>query len=66
MEHLTIKDLGNGFYKLTPEEGYMLRNKFNGNLYSEAVCKQEHTHNFEAVMYASQNEPLTKSKKKGK
>lgn len=47
MEHVTVKILGNGFYKLTPEVGYMLKNKINGNLYSEAVTKEPRM--FEAV-----------------
>lgn len=47
MEHITIKDLGNGFYRLTPDEGYMLKNKINSNLYSEAVTKEPKQ--FEAV-----------------
>lgn len=47
MEHITIKDLGNGFYDLTPEEGFMLRNKMNGMTYMEAVTKTPS--NYEAV-----------------
>lgn len=48
MEHITIKNLGNGFYELTPKDGYMLKNKINGNLYSEAVTKKPQM--FEAVI----------------
>ena len=39
MEHIIINDLGNGYYDLTPEEGYILRNKTNGMTYMEAVTK---------------------------
>lgn len=39
MEHIIIKDLGNGYYNLTPEDGYMLYNTNNGMTYMEAVTK---------------------------
>ena len=37
MEHITIIDLGNGYKKLIPDEGYLL--KRGNNLYEEAVVK---------------------------
>lgn len=39
-EHMTITDLGNGFYKLEPEKGYKLKMKDSQDRYfSEAITK---------------------------
>lgn len=37
IEHVTVIDLENGFYRLEPEEGYWLTD--GERLYSEAVVK---------------------------
>lgn len=37
MEHITIIDMPNGYKKLIPDEGYVL--KHGNNTYSEAVVK---------------------------
>ena len=37
MEHITITDMPNGYKKLIPDEGYIL--KFRNNYYTEAVVK---------------------------
>ena len=39
MEHTTIKELANGYYKIKPDSGYQLVNKKSGRTYSEAVTK---------------------------
>jgi hypothetical protein len=41
MEHIIVKDLGNGFYNLTPEDGYILYNKVTRTYHSEAVTKKK-------------------------
>lgn len=37
MEHIIITEIGNGYKRLTPEQGYIL--KFRGNYYTEAEVK---------------------------
>lgn len=37
MKHVTITELGNGYKRLVPDEGYMLKN--GEQTYSEAVVK---------------------------
>lgn len=37
MEHVTITELENGYKKLNPDKGYMLKN--GEQLYSEAIVK---------------------------
>ena len=39
MEHIIIKDLGNGCYNLIPEKGYILYNIQTKQTYSDAVTK---------------------------
>lgn len=39
MEHITIKEIKQGFFQLNPEAGYILVNKLNDSTYSEAVTK---------------------------
>ena len=39
MENIIVEDLGNGFKRLTPKEGYVLYNKLTKQTYSEAVVK---------------------------
>lgn len=39
MEHVTITTLVNGFYKMIPDNGYKLYNRYNEQYYSEAVTK---------------------------
>ena len=39
MEHATIKELVNGYYKIVPDSGYQLVSKKSGRIYSEAVTK---------------------------
>lgn len=39
MEHIKIEELQDGFYKLTPEEGYILYNTVTQRTYSEAITK---------------------------
>lgn len=46
IEHITIKDLGNGYFQLTPDRGFKLQDK-NGRIYSNAVTKRPK--NFVAV-----------------
>lgn len=49
MEHVTIKDMGNGMVKLTPDEGYMLVDSRTQRTYSEAVVKEKDVRNFSVV-----------------
>lgn len=37
MEHIIVKDLHNGYYKLTPEKGYILTD--GHNTFTSAVVK---------------------------
>ena len=37
MEHITVKTLANGYYKLTPERGYLLTD--GHNTFTSAVTK---------------------------
>ena len=39
MEHIKIEELQGGFYKLTPEDGYILYNTVTQRTYSEAITK---------------------------
>ena len=39
MEHIIVTDLQNGYFKLVPEEGYRMYNRYNHEYYSEAVTK---------------------------
>lgn len=49
MEHINIKDLENGYFKLTPDEGYTLYNIRTRQTYSEAVVKEKDFKNWKAV-----------------
>ena len=49
MEHINIKDLGNGYFKLTPDEGYTLYNIRTRQTYSEAVVKEKDFQKWKAV-----------------
>ena len=40
MEHITIKDLKNGYFKLIPDNWYMLYNTVTMQTYSEAIVKE--------------------------
>lgn len=46
MEHITVIDMPNGYKKLTPDQGYIL--KFMDNTYSEAIVKN--TNGWSAVL----------------
>lgn len=48
MEHITVKNMANGYVKLTPEEGYTLYNKSTKQTYSEAVVKESEAARFVA------------------
>lgn len=37
MEHIIVKDLHNGYYKLTPEKGYILTD--GHNTFTSAIVK---------------------------
>lgn len=39
MEHIKTEELQDGFYKLTPDEGYILYNTVTQRTYSEAITK---------------------------
>lgn len=39
MENIIVEELGKGFKRLTPKEGYVLYNKITQKTYSEAVVK---------------------------
>lgn len=41
MQHIIVTTLGNGFFVLRPEEGYMLYNKRTRSTYTEAVVKDK-------------------------
>ena len=48
MQHITVKEFGNGFFKLTPEKGYKLRLiGYTDHLFSEAITKN--IESFEAI-----------------
>lgn len=49
MEHIKVKDLKNGFFKLTPDKGYLLYNTVTMQTYSEAVVKEKDISKFTAV-----------------
>ena len=49
MEHITVKDLGNGKIKLTPDEGYLLKDTRTDKLHSEVVIKKDFMKFFVAV-----------------
>lgn len=48
MEHIIIKNLANGYVKLTPEEGWALYNESTKQTYSEAVVKESEAARFVA------------------
>ena len=65
MEHIYIKDFGNGLYKLTPESGYRLYNRFLNKYHSEAVTNNPNQ--YKAVMSGqpvppSPSDPLARAK----
>ena len=39
MEHITVKEIGDGLVRLVPEEGYQLYNTITRRTYSEAEVK---------------------------
>lgn len=47
MEHATIIELSDGFYKITPNKGYILHNKVSNTMHTEAVTKN--INEFEAI-----------------
>lgn len=49
MEHINVKDLGNGMVRLTPDNGYMLFNARTRRNYSEAVVEESRKSIFRAV-----------------
>lgn len=49
MEHINVKNLGNGMVRLTPDNGYMLMDDRTKKLYSEAVVKEDDVKHFRAV-----------------
>jgi len=49
MEHITITELPNGLFKLTPDQGFMLMNSATQMLYSEAIVKEREINRFVAV-----------------
>lgn len=49
MEHITIKQMGNGFVQLTPNKGYMLYNSRTRQVYSKAVVREHEIKWFKAV-----------------
>ena len=48
MEHIIITKF-NGYVRLTPELGYILRNVVTRSTHSEAVVKEQGAKNFEAI-----------------
>lgn len=49
MKNIIITELKDGYYRLTPKKGYILRNKLSYRQYSEAVTKAENENAFEAI-----------------
>jgi hypothetical protein len=49
MEHINVKNLGNGMVKLIPDNGYMLYDDRTQKQYSEAVVKESDVRHFSAV-----------------
>lgn len=49
MEHINVKNLGNGMVRLTPDNGYTLYNVRTRQNYSEAVVKENQKSIFRAV-----------------
>ena len=48
MEHITVTEMGNGFFRLIPDEGYRIREKSKPEVtYSDVVTKTPDK--FEAV-----------------
>ena len=48
MEHITVNEMGNGFFRLIPEDGYRIREKSKPEVtYSDVVTKTPDK--FEAV-----------------
>lgn len=48
MEHIIIKDLNNGYFRLRPEKGYKLFSLDMNGYVSEAVVKEEKFNRFRA------------------
>ncbi len=61
-ENITITELGNGVMKLTPAEGYILKDRLTGKTYSEAVTFAPS--NFEAVELPKPEAPKNRTRKK--
>lgn len=53
MEHVTITPEPDSYYRLTPDEGYMLLNKMSQRRYSEAVVHEGQIDDYEAVEAAA-------------
>jgi hypothetical protein len=49
MEHITITQVADGVVRLTPDEGFLVKNKKSGRLYSEVVCKDNEQQQYEAA-----------------
>ena len=49
MEHINVKNLGNGMVKLTPDNGYVLIDNRSRRTYSEAVIRGTDVKYFRAV-----------------
>ena len=49
MEHIIVKQLKSGYFRLTPEAGYLLVSTLNNKTYSEAVVKEVNENEFRAI-----------------
>lgn len=51
MEHITIDNIGRNLVRLTAEEGWVLFNRLSGEVYTEAVVRQNQANgrNWQAI-----------------
>jgi hypothetical protein len=49
MEHINVKNLGNGMVRLTPDNGYQLYDDRTQRTYSDAVVKESDVKHFRAA-----------------
>lgn len=49
LEHIIVTILPNGYFELTPEEGYILFDKRTKHLHSKAIVSNRSIQNFSAV-----------------
>ena len=53
MEHATVKEYGKDpstgktLYRITPDEGYLIKNKKNGKIYTDVIT--DAVNNYEAI-----------------